>query len=638
MALPALVFTIELSKRCDNLKKPTLGIKLADGTFFPVMEEDARARKRLVLSAASTGQNHIKVEVYRGYGESLEMPSQVGVLVLDPDQDNTEGEIELFLEAKGDGNISASANHIGAESLQSFSKSLDPLPPMEDFAEFQGVEEDKDGPRSDTDILADDLYNDSDLDSLDEISDLSIEEVDEEVPTEDLGDIAVGDDSPAGEVDDDLDFELDDMEDLGDIGTLGADPNTFDPKANIDPDEIEGEDQDSQKQDAGSMEDLGEVSLSEPEIEEVSDSGDETDDLYDFSFPEEEDQGLTLPEDQELGSLDLGDEEDLATESEGFAEEDSTEAGSMTEALSPMDEFSDLDDFSLEEGEDNLSAGEPQEAESTADDLSDFSMDDTENLELDEDLEMDSLSLEDGDDFSTEDTDELTESLSIDDGLGDVDLSAQEDAIDLSSEEEMGEAGFEGMEDDLEPLDLDSPEMDLSLDDDLSLDLDAEEEPALALSSGDDSLDYSVEEPDVDPLSLNNIPEPEPKEPVQSVAPTEVKKVSDDMSPKEKTFVVLMIASLVMAFSILVSLLLLHFIGEEATQPEVFETETPAYMTPENDNEGSYDLSISVPNQQEFPADIIGEEFTLRGEISYPEGTWESDRNRMESGSFFSGS
>jgi hypothetical protein len=164
------------------LKKPTLGIKLADGTFFPVMEEDARARKRLVLSAASTGQNHIKVEVYRGYGESLEMPSQVGVLVLDPDQDNTEGEIELFLEAKGDGNISASANHIGAESLQSFSKSLDPLPPMEDFAEFQGVEEDKDGPRSDTDILADDLYNDSDLDSLDEISDLSIEEVDEDVP------------------------------------------------------------------------------------------------------------------------------------------------------------------------------------------------------------------------------------------------------------------------------------------------------------------------------------------------------------------------------------------------------------------------------------------------------------------------
>jgi hypothetical protein len=160
--------------------------------------------------------------------------------------------------------------------------------------------------------------------------------------------------------------------------------------------------------------------------------------------------------------------------------------------------------------------------------------DDTENLELDEDLEMDSLSLEDGDDFSTEDTDELTESLSIDDGLGDVDLSAQEDAIDLSSEEEMGEAGFEGMEDDLEPLDLDSPEMDLSLDDDLSLDLDAEEEPALALSSGDDSLDYSVEEPDVDPLSLNNIPEPEPKEPVQSVAPTEVKKVSDDMSPQRK--------------------------------------------------------------------------------------------------------
>jgi hypothetical protein len=128
------------------LKKPTLGIKLADGTFFPVMEEDAKARKRLVLSAASTGQNHIKVEVYRGYGESLEMPTQVGVLVLDPDQDNTEGEIELFFEAKGDGNISATANHVGAESLQSFSKSLDPLPPMEEFTDFQGMENEEEGP------------------------------------------------------------------------------------------------------------------------------------------------------------------------------------------------------------------------------------------------------------------------------------------------------------------------------------------------------------------------------------------------------------------------------------------------------------------------------------------------------------
>jgi hypothetical protein len=614
------------------LKKPTLGIKLADGTFFPVMEEDAKARKRLVLSAASSGQNHIKVEVYRGYGEGLEMPTQVGVLVLDPDQDNSEGEIELFLEAKGDGNISATANHVGAESLQTFSKSLDPLPPMEEFTDFQGMENEEEGPRPDTDILADDLYNDSDLDSLDEISDLSIEEVDEDVPTEEMGDLALGDDG-----EDDLDFELDDMDDLGDIGTLGADPDTFDPSASI----VLEDDEDLSMP---AMEDLGEVSLEETEITEVfaehspaiTDEGEGDD----FDFPEEEDQGLALPDDSDLGKLELSEDDLSSPESDDRTIVDSDSQLEDAVSLDESDDLGDLGDFSLEEesSEDGL-IDSGLEEDSAGEDLSDFSMDETQNLELDEDLEMDSLSLEDDEDFSPPRTRMSSlNPLSIDDGLGDVDLSAQEDAIDLSSEEEMGEAGFEGMEDDLEPLDLDSPEMDLSLDDDLSLDLDAEEEPALALSSGDDSLDYSVEEPDVDPLSLNNIPEPEPKEPVQSVAPTEVKKVSDDMSPKEKTFVVLMIASLVMAFSILVSLLLLHFIGEEATQPEVFETETPAYMTPENDNEGSYDLSISVPNQQEFPADIIGEEFTLRGEISYPEGTWESDRNRMENGSFFSGS
>jgi hypothetical protein len=71
-------------------------------------------------------------------------------------------------------------------------------------------------------------------------------------------------------------------------------------------------------------------------------------------------------------------------------------------------------------------------------------------------------------------------------------------------------AADDGGDDDLEPLDLDSDGSDLSLDDDLSMDLDLRKRAAMAAeTSGDDALDYSVEDPDVDPLSLNNIPEPE---------------------------------------------------------------------------------------------------------------------------------
>jgi hypothetical protein len=433
------------------------------------------------------------------------------------------------------------------------------------------------------------------------------------------------------------------MDDLGDIGTLGADPDTFDPSASI----VLEDDEDLSMP---AMEDLGEVSLEETEITEVfaehspaiTDEGEGDD----FDFPEEEDQGLALPDDSDLGKLELSEDDLSSPESDDRTIVDSDSQLEDAVSLDESDDLGDLGDFSLEEesSEDGL-IDSGLEEDSAGEDLSDFSMDETQNLELDEDLEMDSLSLEDDEDFSTEDTDELTESLSIDDGLGDVDLSpAEEDSsLDLPSiEDEEGDFGplaaadDGGLDDDLEPLDLESDGSDLSLDEDLSMDLDLEEETAMSLDEGDDALDYSVEDPVVDPLSLNNIPEPKVEQPAAPVAPDQVKKISDDMTPKEKTFVVLMIASLVMAFSILVALLLLHFIGTPGLQPEVLET--PAYLTPRNVNEGSYDLSSSNPGDQSFPADDFQNNFTLRGELTLREGTWESDRERMESGSFFSGS
>jgi hypothetical protein len=43
-----------------------IGLKLANGRFFPVLEETDTGAKRVVLTTAHSNQSQVKVDLYRG--------------------------------------------------------------------------------------------------------------------------------------------------------------------------------------------------------------------------------------------------------------------------------------------------------------------------------------------------------------------------------------------------------------------------------------------------------------------------------------------------------------------------------------------------------------------------------------------
>ena len=50
----------------------TIGIKLADGSFYPVLEEFSNSEKQLDLTTAHNNQTKIMVDLYRSKSCSME--------------------------------------------------------------------------------------------------------------------------------------------------------------------------------------------------------------------------------------------------------------------------------------------------------------------------------------------------------------------------------------------------------------------------------------------------------------------------------------------------------------------------------------------------------------------------------------
>ena len=79
-----------------------LGIKLADGSFFPIMDDNHVRRRRVVLSVAQEGQLSAQVNLVRKDGE---IEQYLGSLVVDEVEPN--GEIEFVLGSDGSGGVQA---------------------------------------------------------------------------------------------------------------------------------------------------------------------------------------------------------------------------------------------------------------------------------------------------------------------------------------------------------------------------------------------------------------------------------------------------------------------------------------------------------------------------------------------------
>jgi hypothetical protein len=138
-----------------------IGIRLADGKFYPILEEGAAAKKRLIVTTVKDDQPSVQIDVYRSVDGEI-ADTYVGSLIVEniPPRSNGEPDIRLDLGLDDDGNLTAFAREEITGEHQALSVSLKSLAEEEKYDipdfDFQGDE--------DLDLTTDDL---PEIDSFD---------------------------------------------------------------------------------------------------------------------------------------------------------------------------------------------------------------------------------------------------------------------------------------------------------------------------------------------------------------------------------------------------------------------------------------------------------------------------------------
>jgi hypothetical protein len=169
------------------VQEPTIGIKIANGSYFPILEEKSVGKKRLILTTVKDRQESVKIDLYKSDQETLENAMYIGSLILENIQTGGKGEpeIELILGIDDEGNLTATGGDLGSGERQSLSVSLDTL---SEESEFEIPDFDLDAsiePSSEISSLEEETFGEE----------AGFGEVEEEF---DLGD-EFGEEEPAGE-------------------------------------------------------------------------------------------------------------------------------------------------------------------------------------------------------------------------------------------------------------------------------------------------------------------------------------------------------------------------------------------------------------------------------------------------------
>ena len=95
----------------------TIGIKIANGDFYPILTEgNSAVKKRLVLTTVHDGQESVQIDLYRSLSQSMLDAQYIGSLVVESIKPRTKGEasIEMVISCDIDGSISADACNLDA--------------------------------------------------------------------------------------------------------------------------------------------------------------------------------------------------------------------------------------------------------------------------------------------------------------------------------------------------------------------------------------------------------------------------------------------------------------------------------------------------------------------------------------------
>jgi hypothetical protein len=104
----------------------SIGIKVADGSYYPILEHGYTGTKKLTVTTAKDNQDRVQIDLYHGSAPETAPARFIGSLTIEniPPATQGEPEIELTIGIDGEGQLSAQASDISTGESQSFSTSL----------------------------------------------------------------------------------------------------------------------------------------------------------------------------------------------------------------------------------------------------------------------------------------------------------------------------------------------------------------------------------------------------------------------------------------------------------------------------------------------------------------------------------
>lgn len=112
------------------MSESTISIKVADGSFFPVLEPGFTGKKKLTLTTVKDNQNKVQIDLYSGGDASASDARYIGSLMIEniPSAPQGEPEIELLIALDEEGQLEAEASEKQTGESQRFSTSVTRLP------------------------------------------------------------------------------------------------------------------------------------------------------------------------------------------------------------------------------------------------------------------------------------------------------------------------------------------------------------------------------------------------------------------------------------------------------------------------------------------------------------------------------
>jgi nucleoid-associated protein YgaU len=106
-----------------------IGLKLADGSFYPIFDEGFRGTKRVVLTTVHDNQSSVQIDIYKGVAREVFEDAYIGSLVIENLKPAKKGaaEIELVIGIDSNGNLNATAKDLASGEQQALSVSLESL-------------------------------------------------------------------------------------------------------------------------------------------------------------------------------------------------------------------------------------------------------------------------------------------------------------------------------------------------------------------------------------------------------------------------------------------------------------------------------------------------------------------------------